>query len=188
MKESLPFERESARLTAPDWYDFHYFRRLKRVVTPMSLMGALLVAFGVFIILTCLYVVIAAAVIAERGSGMLIVVGAVETVIIGVSIWAFAHDYETRRKERRLTPYGRRFNAWLESDFVPWIRENLAIYIDPEDAEELIINKAYTHVSFRGVSKVVVSYEDGDIVIRRDVLKARGVSSILDEQSLSETY
>ena len=184
MNDSLPFERATARIAAPEWYDFHYFRRLSRVVTPLSLMAALLVAFGVFVILTCLYVVLAAAVETETGQGMLFGIAALEAGVGGVAIWAFAHDYETKRKERRLTPYGRRFNAWLESDFIPWLRENLAIYIDVDDAEELMIKKLYTHVSHRGQSIVRVTLEDGDIVITRDVLKARGVSSILDEQGV----
>jgi len=186
MSENLPIERETARLTAPDWYDFHYSRRLKRVVTPMSLLGALLIAFGIFIILTCLYVAVVAAVVADAGIAVLSGVAVIEVGIIAVAVWALVRDYESRRKERRLTPYGRKFNDWLDTDFIPWIRSELAIYMEQDDAEELIIRKVFTHISFRGTSTVRVSYEGNDIVINRDVLRAPGLSSILDEQMSAE--
>ena len=185
MSESLPFERATARLAAPEWYDFHYFRRLKRVITPMSLMAALLIGFGVFVIVSCVYVSVVAAVVGEAGSGMVAFVGFLEVGLVSLAVWAFAHDYEQRRKERRLTPYGRRLHAWLEEEFVPWLQDELSIFIEVEDAEELIIRKAYIHVSYRGSSHVKLAYEDGDILIARDVLRSPG-SSIFYESALDD--
>jgi hypothetical protein len=169
MNETLPFERESATLAAPDWYDFNYSRRLKPAITPMFLTGLALLAFGIFVLLSCTYVYIAAAVVAEVTQGLFITVAIIELGIVGVSVWAFARDYERRRKERRLTPYGRRFHAWIKSDFVPWLREELSIFIDANDAEELLMRKSYSHISFRGVSMVKVSYENNNIVVKREV-------------------
>jgi hypothetical protein len=167
MNDSLPFEREVATLSAPEWYDFTYSRRLKRTITPMSLMAVSLFAFGIFVILSCTYVFIAAAVVAEVQQGLFIAVGLLELVIIAVAVWALARDYEQRLKARRLTPYGRRLNEWVQTDFNPWLRENLSVYIDESEVEKLIVYRHYTCIGFRGTSELTIKYENGDIIVRR---------------------
>lgn len=168
MSELLPFERTSAKLTVPDWYDFHYFRRIGRKITALSLGSALMAVFGVFIILSATWVAFATTLVDSQRVGVLTVVVILELIIAAGALWMLYTDYESKRKERRITPYGRKLLTWIESDFLPFMQRELSVYFEVSDAEELIVKKRYVHLSFRGSAILTLEYDGQDLVVHRN--------------------